>query len=145
MSAYKPYFIELLKACEQHFDGRLNVFEPNEITEILNYFVWRQNDCLRNCTSSYARHLCEKQAIYGKKFPEMVKMINATNMKHEDIPIEYRYGVFVKKELYEKECKNQKTGEMIKAKRGRIKIKPIIIKADEDFEYLIKDKYWNNN
>ena len=62
MLAYYPYFIELLKKCEQHFDGRLIVFEPSEIIEILNYFVWRQNDCLRNCTSSYARYFCGQKS-----------------------------------------------------------------------------------
>lgn len=143
-NTYKPEFIELIKLCEQHFDGRLVVFEPNEITEILNYIVWRQNDCLKNCTSSYARHKCGK-AAHKRTFAEMVDMINSTNMNYKDIPMEYKYGVFAKKELYEKECEEPKTYKKIKVMRSKMVSKPIIVEADENFEFLIKDKYWDYN
>lgn len=142
---YKPYFTDIVMACEQHFDGRLIVFEPSEMTEMLNYFVWRQNDCLRNCTSTWTRFKCGKTAVHKKKFAEMVEMLDATDMKHDMIPFQYKYGVFAKKELYEKECNNPETGKTVLAMRSKIVIKPVIVSANENFEFLIKDKYWDYN
>lgn len=75
----------------------------------------------------------------------MVEMINDTDMKHNDISMEYGYGVFAKKELYEKECKNPKTGKPITVMRWKIVTKPLIVLANDDFEFLIRDKYWDYN
>ncbi len=145
ISKYTWNFIQLIKVYGQHFDGRLIIFESNEMSEMLNYFVWRQNDCLRNCTSSWARYKCGKTAIHKKKFAEMVEMINATDMKYDDISMEYKYGTFTKKELYEKECKDPKTFKTIHVMRAKVVTRVIVVCADEKFEYLINDKYWNYN
>ena len=119
------------------------VYEADENIELLNYFVWRQNDCLRNCTSSYARYIYGHKAIMHKKFYDLVEMLNKSITKHNDISIEYKYGVFAKKQLYTKEGIDQKTNEPVKVLRSRVIVHPILVSANPDFEYLLKNKYWD--
>lgn len=139
---YKEGFVNTVNQCCQHFDGRMLVYEANETTELLNYFVWRQNDCLRNCISTYARHLFSQKQVMYKKFNEMVDMINTTETKVDDINPDYKNGVFAKKQLIEKDGIDRKTNEPVKVTRGIVSLRNVKVSAQSEFEYLLLEKYW---
>lgn len=143
LSKYKPKFIELINRCQQHFDGRMIVFEADELSEVLNYFVWRKNDCLRNCISSYARHVYGPKKIMHCKFNELVSLLDASKYKIDKIDSKYKYGVFAKKELYGKDAIDIKTNEPIKVTRTRVTVQTLDIMATPDYNHLVLQRYWN--
>jgi tRNA(His) 5'-end guanylyltransferase len=46
------------------FDAR--VFTIPDRTEVMNYFVWRQSDCIRNSISSVAQYHFSNKELHGK-------------------------------------------------------------------------------
>lgn len=54
------------------FDARIfNI--PKE--EVVNYFIWRQNDCYRNCINSISQCLFSQNEIFGKNTLELKELI----------------------------------------------------------------------
>ena len=75
---YGNYNIALDKGAM--FDARIfNI--PKE--EVVNYFIWRQNDCYRNCINSVAQQLFTQSKIFGNSTAELRQMIGDT-YKYED-------------------------------------------------------------
>ena len=68
------YAETLKKALENGamFDARIfNI--PKE--EVVNYFIWRQNDCGRNCVQSVAQSMLSKSEIFHKSCSELIDII----------------------------------------------------------------------
>jgi len=55
-----------------HFDAR--VFTIPERTEVENYFIWRQQDCVRNSISSLAQSLYSPKELHGKNQSEQQEL-----------------------------------------------------------------------
>lgn len=54
------------------FDARIfNI--PKE--EVVNYFIWRQNDCYRNCINTVAQNLFSQKELYKKNTLELKNLI----------------------------------------------------------------------
>src|SRR3990170_6304782 len=70
--SYNEHVIEKINNMSAHFDSRILVFydEENEETkskdwEIINHMIWRScRDCIRNCISTYGRHICGHRQIH---------------------------------------------------------------------------------
>jgi tRNA(His) guanylyltransferase len=142
---YTDQFVEKINRCEQFFDGRLLIFGNDESIELLNYFVWRINDCYRNTTSSFARHMIkDKHKLHKKGTNEVIPMMNEIDGfdYYKDVDERLQLGVLAKKELYELKCVDMKTGKEIMATRSRIATKVIDILAQSEYQYLIDNKYW---
>lgn len=142
---YTVQFIEKINRCMQYFDGRLLVFGNDESTELLNYFVWRINDCYRNTASSYARHMIkDKQKLHKKGTNELIQMMNDIEGFNFDKDVDGRFqlGVFAKKELYELKCIDKKTDKEVTTTRSKITTKVIDVLAQPEYMYMITDKYW---
>jgi len=56
-----------------YFDAR--VFTIPDPTEVYNYFVWRQQDCMRNSVSMVAQSLFPHKKLQGKSTAEMQEMM----------------------------------------------------------------------
>jgi tRNA(His) 5'-end guanylyltransferase len=56
-----------------YFDAR--VFTIPDPTEVYNYFVWRQQDCMRNSVSMVAQSLFSHKELHGKSTVEMQEMM----------------------------------------------------------------------
>lgn len=67
-----------------HFDAR--VFTIPTLTEVCNYFVWRQQDCVRNSISSTAQSMFSHKELNGKSTNQMQEMMfeNGTNWNDFD-------------------------------------------------------------
>jgi len=79
----------------KYFDAR--VFSlPKE--DIINYFIWRQNDCRRNAISGVAQSLYSQKELNGKSRNEQLEMISAKGKTFEnDYPPEFRNGTIIRR------------------------------------------------
>lgn len=68
------------------------------IHEVENYFIWRQNDCLRNSLQSYAQSKFSHKELEGKGRNEQIELLKASGFDWEkDIPLKLRQGrIFVR-------------------------------------------------
>jgi len=75
-----------------YFDGR--VFAVPE-RDIINYFVWRQQDCLRNAISAAAQSVFSAKDLHGKHSQEMCDMLKAAGKPIESFPEKFRRGTLL--------------------------------------------------
>jgi len=85
---------------DAQFDSR--VFIIPDITEVANYFVWRQKDGTRNSISMSADKFVGKAATVGKSSNEKQEMMFQNGVNWNDFPVKYKRGVIIKKETYTK-------------------------------------------
>lgn len=77
-----------------HFDSRVFVL-PKE--EVVNYFIYRQHDGLRNSVSMYANKVFGHSKIHGASVQDMKQMLIDEGKPWEDLPEMFRYGIYMKK------------------------------------------------
>ena len=61
-------------ATPAYFDAR--VFTIPDRTEVMNYFIWRNQDCSRNSVSMVAQHNFSHKELQGKSTPQMHDMLH---------------------------------------------------------------------
>ena len=66
-----------------YFDAR--AFAVPE-RDIINYFIWRQQDCRRNAISSAAQSLFSPKKLHGKNSDEMTRMLKEAGKPLESFP-----------------------------------------------------------
>lgn len=81
------------------FDAR--TFTIPSLTEVCNYFIWRQQDTVRNSISSVAQSLYSSKQLHGKNMSEQQDMIHEKGQNWNDFPAIQKRGRFV----YKKEIK----------------------------------------
>eukprot|EP01084_Bolivina_argentea_P041840 77234_1 len=141
---YKKHVQKRVINGEAHFDGRcFNV--PNRV-EVLNNIIWRCHfDCTRNSISSLARKYFSQKQMHGKGKKDLIEMMKTEkNVDWNEQPLAFRYGTFVKRELYDLEyVKKGKIEEKGMTKRTRVTAIPIELdKFDEKYIYMLMSKYW---
>jgi len=75
-TANPPYSLDTIinKQDElSYFDSR--IFSIPDRTEVMNYFIWRGNDCSRNSVSMVAQSLFSHTQLQGKSTPQMQEMM----------------------------------------------------------------------
>lgn len=81
------------------FDSR--VFTIPDKEEVVNYFIWRQQDCVRNSISTVAQSLYSHQELEGKNQNDKQEMIFQKGQNWNDIDTKLRRGRFINKEHFE--------------------------------------------
>jgi tRNA(His) 5'-end guanylyltransferase len=81
------------------FDAR--TFTIPSKTEVMNYFIWRQQDTVRNSISSVAQSLYSSKKLHGKNMSEQQDMIFEKGINWNDFDNTVKRGRFVFKEKYE--------------------------------------------
>jgi tRNA(His) guanylyltransferase len=66
-----------------YFDAR--AFAVPE-RDIINYFIWRQQDCRRNAISSAAQSVFSPKQLHGKNSDEMIEMLKVAEKPIESFP-----------------------------------------------------------
>lgn len=80
------------------FDAR--VFSIPELTEVANYFLWRNQDCARNSVQMIAHAMFSNAECENKKVPELMEMIKQlSGSAFETIALEFRHGRLISKAL----------------------------------------------
>ena len=77
------------------FDAR--VFQIPYQEEVVNYFIWRQQDCTRNSISSVAQSLYSHKELEGKKTDEMQEMIFQKGTNWNDYTPREKRGALIRK------------------------------------------------
>lgn len=72
------------------FDSR--VFQIPYSEEVVNYFIWRQKDAIRNSISSVAQSLYSPKELFGKKTNDMQEMILQKGINWDDFSSREKKG-----------------------------------------------------
>lgn len=80
------------------FDAR--VFQIPELTEVCNYFIWRQQDAIRNSISSVAQSLYSHKELEGKSSDEKQEMIFQKGINWNDYTYREKRGGVITKVYY---------------------------------------------
>jgi len=84
-----------------YFDAR--VFGVPDEDEVFNCFMWRVRDAEKNSRSMFAQSECSHKELHGKTGVEQVQYtLEKTGKDWNLVDDCYKYGTFIKKELYEK-------------------------------------------
>lgn len=98
-------FIQGLEQCfdlnQAMFDAR--VFTIPSYTEVLNYFIWRQQDATRNSILSVAQTLYSHKEMSNKKCNELQEMIFQKGINWNNYDLGLKNGRLIIKEQYKKE------------------------------------------
>jgi tRNA(His) 5'-end guanylyltransferase len=82
------------------FDSR--VFQIPQKIEVENYFIWRQQDTVRNSISSVAQSLYSTKQLNGKNSSDQQEMIFQKGINWNDYPPQCKRGRVIRKENYMK-------------------------------------------
>lgn len=83
-----------------YFDAR--VFTIPDRVEVMNYFIWRNQDCSRNSVSMVAQANFSHKELQGKNTPEMHEMLHQKGVNWAtDFPDGAKNGRLIVKENYE--------------------------------------------
>lgn len=100
MDKEEKYFDTLYKAAEKGatFDARVFIL-PKE--EVCNYFIWRQQDAIKNSIQADAQVLYSHKELQGKGSNELLDMIaQKASVPWQEIPLQYQRGICCIKEEY---------------------------------------------
>jgi tRNA(His) guanylyltransferase len=127
-----------------YFDGRL--FTVPTVEEALNCVLWRcRGDAIRNSVGAFARTMFTTKELHLKNTSEVLDMMkNEKGVVFKDaVPSWAQEGSIVKKEQYEHEGRNMKTGEIEKTVRTRTRVADRgVTEFSEENLRLITEKYW---
>jgi tRNA(His) guanylyltransferase len=95
------YRLLMDKSGNAYFDCR--VYGVDDLDEVFNSFMWRCRDAEKNSKSMYSQAYCSHKQLQGLTGEEQVQFCKEkTGNDWNEVDEAYKYGVFVKKELYEK-------------------------------------------
>jgi len=137
--------LEKVQGHVAYFDARaFNV--PTEV-EAINNVLWRSHvDCRRNSILNLGAANFSAKQLHGLKTGEIRdKLLNDKGIDWATFPLAYKFGTFVKKEKFEKEVTDPKTGELIKVMRSRVVTRALEMKGFRHYyKYLLFGKHWND-
>ena len=89
------------------FLTKANNFPEDEVT---NYFVWRQQDAIRNSLSKFARYFFSHKELENKNSSDMHEMLYTKGKNWAtDLPDRFKNGVFITREKVFDNCPIFKT------------------------------------
>jgi tRNA(His) guanylyltransferase len=128
-----------------YFDARL--FTVPTVEEALNCVLWRcKGDALRNGVGAFARTLFSTKELNGKSTTEVLRMMEEEKgvVFRDSVPSWAPEGTVVKREHFEGEGRNEKTGEIEKMVRTRARaVDRGVVEFSEANLRLVTEKYWN--
>lgn len=80
------------------FDAR--VFQVPTVDELINCFIWRQQDCIRNSISSVAQYRFSAKELHKKSTKHMKQMLIDINDPWENYTEKQKTGRFITKNMY---------------------------------------------
>lgn len=127
-----------------HFDAR--IFAVPSLAEALNNLLWRcRNDAVRNAVGSFSRTLYTTKEMQGKRTQDLIAMMKEERgVVFEDaVPKWAIEGCLVKREQFEHQGLNEKTGKMETTMRTRVRVEDRGVREfREENLKLVSDKYW---
>ena len=91
---------KLSKCSYPSFDCR--VFQVPNIMELINLFIWRQNDCMRGCLNQYAQQFFSHKELQGKSGAERLQMCKDAGHDYDNnVNAVFKFGYFCHREKYQ--------------------------------------------
>lgn len=115
------------------FDSRCFIL-PKE--EVVNYFLWRQQDATRNSVQMLARTLYSHKELIGKSNSELQELCFQKGTNWNSCPTTQKRGRCIIKTKSLKEGKNPKTGEIFEAERTEWTVDNEIPIFSQDRNYI---------
>lgn len=115
------------------FDSR--VMTIPSITEVINYFIWRQQDAVRNSISMVAQSLYSHKELMNKNANEMQEMSFQKGVNWNDIDDGWKRGRMIIKDSIQKPIKNEVGRKLIDENDDRIS-------WEEGVGYVLKTYGW---
>lgn len=128
-----PVGLECIKPA--YFDSRAFII-PKE--DVVNYFLWRQQDATRNSVQMLARTLYSHKQCENKNNSELQEMIHQKGMNWNDCPISQKRGRCIIKGELPQESRNPQTGEIVTTVRGKWVVDNEIPVFSQDRNYIGK-------
>ena len=126
LNVYSPKFDKA------YFDAR--AFGVEDERMVFNSFLFRTKDCLRNSKQQFARTYCSHKELLGKKAEEQIEYCKeTTGYDWNTLPDYLKYGVFVKRALYEKETESN----VVQRSKFVFEIKKIISFSEENLRFIM--------
>lgn len=127
-----------------YFDARF--FAVPSLAEALNNLIWRcRNDAVRNAVSAFARTMYSTKQMHGKRTADLVEMMKREKgvVFEEAVPKWAVEGCLMKREQFEHEGVNLKTGETEKTCRTRVRVEERGVRQfGEEGLRIVGEKYW---
>lgn len=85
--------------------GKLAFFDSRCFTipfrsEVINYFIWRQEDTVRNSIQSLAQSLFSHGELINKNIKDLISMCESRGVSWDNLDSGIKYGRFICKETY---------------------------------------------
>jgi tRNA(His) guanylyltransferase len=117
---YSAQTLDKLRGFGAIFDSRVFALPEPVLQTLREYFAWRQcHDCRRNSTHALARSLFSTKQLESVSVPGMTKLLADAGVHYDAMDAQFREGVFVRRQLVELPCVDQKTGLPTVAMRHR--------------------------
>lgn len=116
------------------FDARIMVIPYDE--EVVNYFIWRQQDATRNSISMAAQSMYSHSELNGKKAADMQEMIFQKGINWNDYPTRFKRGSAV---INVKEFFKRPKGSKVKG--TKIDSTDFIRASREEFDVYERSKW----
>ncbi|OAK96153.1 hypothetical protein IQ06DRAFT_230605 [Phaeosphaeriaceae sp. SRC1lsM3a] len=127
-----------------YFDARF--FAVPSIQEALNCLLWRcRNDAVRNAVSGFARTLYTPKQMHGRRTKELLEMMKEEKgvVFEEAVPRWAVEGCLLKREQFEHEGVNGKTGEVEKTVRTRVRVEERGVREFSEANLrVVEGKFW---
>lgn len=120
------------------FDARVFILPKEEVN---NYFVWREQDCMRNSVQMLARSLFSHKECENKNNFQLKEMCIKNGINWENSPTEQKYGRCIIKSKSLITSTNYHTGEPVTSERSRWIIDNEIPIFSENKKYIEKYIY----
>jgi tRNA(His) guanylyltransferase len=132
---------ELLREVKKaEFDSR--VWQIPQKTEVMNYFLFRQQDATRNSISSVAQSLYSHKELNKKNSNELQELIFQKGINWNDYPAKYKRGRMIVKEAYIIEDKSPNAPAPLTQRTRWISTEPPIFTEDRNYlDLLIPNNY----
>lgn len=126
------------------FDAR--VFQISHSVEVVNYFIWRQQDATRNSISSVAQSLYSHKELNGKSSDEKQEMIFQKGINWNDYPVRMKRGGFIDK--IQVEVENTHAGLNNMGGEPGVNLKPVVFRSkwvDVECPIFTQERYFLEN
>lgn len=116
------------------FDGRVWSLPQHEVT---NYFIWRQQDNVRNSINALGQANFSHRQLQGKNTSQVQEMLfSEKNINWNDCPIIQKRGACIVKYHYSHEAIDPRTGNAVTTSRSEWRVDEEIPTFTQDRNYI---------
>jgi tRNA(His) 5'-end guanylyltransferase len=114
-----------------YFDSR--VFTIPDLNDVVNYFIWRQQDATRNSIQMGAQSMYSPKQLHGKNTDELQELMFQKGQNWNDYPAGFKRGRVIVKEYFQVENTHPKAKEKFSTRSRWVAKDPPVFTADKSY------------